>query len=105
MDDLTLRTIIEALLGRLGSAVTADMKLDFLERLSWLLADEGELFALRRAWISSTDDGFIELALMPWNVAIARDRQEAEALLAPLAERREYQGRVEERLAEFDQFH
>lgn len=101
MGEVSLRVAVESLLARFHPAVTLEMKLDFLERLSWLVDDNGtELFEIRRAWLSSGNDDLVDLALMPWSVAIAEDREIVEELLAPLKHRREFQGRIEERLAE-----
>ena len=103
MLELPLKALIESLVGRFVPEVTPEMKLEFLEPLFWMLEDNGaELLTIREQWLASTDDEFVELALMPWSVGIANDRRSAEELLAPLLDRRELQGRIEERLAEVD---
>lgn len=94
--------IVEQLLDRLHPSVTDAMKLDLLEGLSWIVDNETEFFDMRRGWVASGQDDLIRLALMPWHVVIANTYDEAQAVLAPVANVKEYQGRVEERLAEVD---
>lgn len=104
-DGLSLAVLVESLLSRFHPVVTNRSKLDFLERLSWLLADDGsELFELRRSWLGSGDPALIELALMHWSVLLANDRQTAERLVQPLRGMPEYEALVEERLADIDRF-
>ena len=94
--------IVEQLLERLHPTVTDAMKLDLLEGLSWMVDNETEFFEMRRRWVASGRDDLVRLALMPWHVAIANTYREAEAVLAPLANATEYQGRVKARLAEVE---
>ena len=97
-----LAQIVEQLLGRLHPTVTDAMKLDLLEGLSWMVDDETEFFDMRRDWVASGRDDLIDLALMRWQVLIANTYSEAARVLAPVANRPEYQGRAEERLADVE---
>lgn len=96
-----LEHALSALLGRMHSAVTVDMKVDLLERLTWLVDDNGtELSQIRKVWARGADPDLVDVALAPWRSPIAATVDEAEQLLAPLGRLRQYQGRVEERLKE-----
>ena len=88
------------LLDRMPTSVTAEMRLDLIERPTWLIDDNGtELFRMRESWLAGSDERLIELALLPWSCGIGNSRAEAEELLAG---RRDLQRRIAERLAEHD---
>lgn len=101
-----VRELVEGLLLRFSTGVTNDTKLDFLERLSWLMEDEGsELREIRRHWLRERREPFLELALLPWSTLVSNSRDEALQLLEPLRSDTRYQGRAEERISELVRHH
>lgn len=101
MGDVGARQLVEGMLRRFSGSITMETKLDFLERLSWLMEDEGaELREVRRQWLRERREPFLELALMPWGTVVTNSAAEASQLLDPLRSDARYQGRAEERLSE-----
>ncbi len=100
---MNLRQAIEVLLDRMPPEVTDEGKLDFLERYSWLVDDNGtELFRIREEWIRERRLEYLPLAMLPWSSAIGRSKSEATSILSSIGDLKEYQGRIEERLWEHE---
>jgi hypothetical protein len=97
----SLRTSLEFLFRRMGPAVTNPMRLDLLETLTWMLDDNGsEIYKIREEWIREADPEFLDMAMLPWECAVGRTNEEAQEIFGNIRHLRQYQGRIEERLAE-----
>jgi hypothetical protein len=69
--------------------------------LTWMMDDNGtELYRLREEWIRECNMEFLNLAMMPWGVAVGRTLADAEEILRCIGHLKDFQGRIEERLRE-----
>ena len=95
------RAAVEFLLRAMRQTTTREMRLYWLEALSWTLDDNGtELFEMRRGWIASFDEDFLDLALMQWSGPVTPYPEVASLILSPLLEVPRHEELATERLAE-----